>query len=305
MDQLAALEAFVRVAETRSFSEAARALRLSPSVVSKRVADLERAYGAQLFARTTRRVSLTAAGQALLVHAGTALSALEDARQALGAETAAPRGRLRIGAPTSFGSLVLGPAVCAFRERYPQVVVELVLGDRGFNPAVEGFDLVLDDSDRPPQAFVARALPPIRRVACAAPEYLERLGAPRVPGDLAAHDCIHYSELESGVHWRFVDSRGRGQRVRVRAVLASNNARVMLDAALAGQGVVLLPLFVAASALKRGALVSVLSQWTVPSVSLALVYARSAFRPLRARLMLEHLLQTFARDPAPWEAGAA
>ena len=299
MDRLAALEAFVRVAETGSFSEAARWLQVAPSVVSRRIVELERDFAATLFRRTTRSVSLTTAGESLLVRASEALAALEEARAELGQAAVAPRGRLRVSAPTSFGALVLAPAICDFREQHPGVEVELILLDRPVHPATDGFDLVVDDTGRPPEAAVARPLQPIARIAVAAPGYLRRHGAPRTPRDLSRHHCIHYSELESGGSWRFVSRRGVSVRVRVPAVITTNNGGVMRDAALAGQGVAILPRFLAEEALSSADLLPVLEKWTVPDVPLAVVHARSPYMPLRVRLVRDFLLERFTAAARP------
>jgi DNA-binding transcriptional LysR family regulator len=300
MDRFAALEAFVRVAEGQSFSEAARQLSLSPSVVSKRLSDLEHDLGATLLRRTTRQVSLTAAGEILLEHAGAALASLDDARRELGMEAASPGGRLRISAPTSFGSLVLAPAVCEFRRLHEDIRVELMLKDGPVNPATEGFDLALDDSSNPAPSAIASRLAAIARVTVASPEYLQRRGAPRMPRDLERHDCIHYSELESGSSWRFRRPRGGTMDVRVAPVLASNNGRVMLDAVRAGQGIAVLPAFLVREDLAAGSLRQCLSSWRIPEVPLVLLVPRSAYTPLRTRLMRDFLVERFRVSPPPY-----
>lgn len=300
MDRFAALETFVRVAESRSFSEAARQLSLSPSVVSKRLSDLERDFGTELLRRTTRQVSLTAAGEVLLERAGSALASLDEARRELGMQATSPGGRLRLSAPTSFGSLILAPAVCEFRRLHEDTQVELMLNDGPVNPATEGFDLVLDDSSRPAQTAIASRLTAIARVAVAAPAYLRRRGVPRTPRDLENHDCIHYSEMERGTSWRFRRARGGSLDVRIDPVLASNNGRVMLDAARAGQGVAVLPAFLVRDDLAAGSLSLCLEAWPVPAIPLAVLIPRSAYTPLRTRLMRDFLVHRFRADPAPY-----
>ncbi|MCB1739344.1 MAG: LysR family transcriptional regulator [Gammaproteobacteria bacterium] len=298
MDRLAALEAFLRVAESASFAEAARWLQVAPSVVSKRVSDLERDLGVSLFRRTTRSVSLTDEGRRLQLHASAILTTLDQARRELGREAAEPRGRLRLAAPTSFGALVLAPVVCEFRAGYPQVEVELVLVDRPVHPAADGFDLVVDDTGRPADGVVARSLRPIARFAVASPGYLARHGSPRSPRELVGHDCIHYSELESGSRWPFRSRRGASLLARVRPVLTTNSGRVMLDAALAGQGIAVLPGFLVDAALARGDLLSVLDAWRVPPIAVVLAYARSAYTPLRVKLMRDFLLERLSDQVA-------
>ena len=156
MDRFAELEAFVRVVEAGSFVEAARQLGLSPPVVTRRVNDLEQRLQARLLQRTTRRLSVTEAGQELHPRAVAALESLERAEASVGETERSLRGVLRVSSPTSFGTLLLAPLLCEFRETHPGLSIELLLNDRQVNPVAEGFDVVLDDSGDPPANMVAR-----------------------------------------------------------------------------------------------------------------------------------------------------
>ena len=192
MDRLTSMAIFVKAADLGSFTAAAAATGLSSQMVGKHVGALEERLGAELIRRTTRRQSLTAIGQAFYERCRIIL-AEADAADALAADLATtPRGRLRINAPVTFGACCLAPLVGRFLEDYPDVSVELVLSDGYVDLVDEGYDAVIRLGDLADTSLVARALRPHRLVACAAPSYLARRGAPAVPEDLAEHDCLAF-----------------------------------------------------------------------------------------------------------------
>lgn len=301
MDRFAELEAFVRVVDAGSFVEAARQLGISPPVVTRRVNELESRLRVRLLQRTTRRLSVTEAGQAFHPRAVAALESLEQAEASVGEAGPALRGQVRVSAPTSFGVLLLAPLLCAFRAEHPGITVELLLNDRPVNPVAEGFDLVLDDSGDPPPSMVARPVATIRRVLCASPEYLARRGEPREPRELTAHDCIQYRYLDSGASWVLQDGK-RQTRVRVAPVFTTDNGQVMLRAAIEHGGIALLPSFLAVEAMNEGRLRCVMPGWRAPDIVLRAVYPHRAFLPARVRLLVEHLVAHFSTEPLPWEA---
>ncbi len=205
MDRLQALQAFVRVAETHSFSEAARRLRSSKSAVSRNVGALESALGARLFNRTTRSLNLTEAGRAYFERVSRVLADLEEADHALSHLQAKPRGRLQVSAPMSFGFLHLAPALPDFLARYPEVDVELSLSDRYVDVVDEGFDLAMRIGALQDSSLMARRLAPIRMALCASPDYFQRRGTPQSPDDLKSHECLRNSNVAQPQEWRFVE----------------------------------------------------------------------------------------------------
>ena len=183
MDRLAAIEAFVRVAEAQSFSEAARRLRSSKSAVSRNVGALESELGVRLFHRTTRSLTLTEAGRGYFERATRILADLEEANLAVSQLQSAPRGRLRVSAPMSFGFLHLAPALPDFLARYPEVAVDLAMNDRFVDLIDEGFDVAVRIGAMEDSSLIARRLAPIRRVVCASPAFFEARGLPLSPED--------------------------------------------------------------------------------------------------------------------------
>jgi DNA-binding transcriptional LysR family regulator len=299
MDRFQSMKAFARVAETGSFSEAARQLRVSKSVVTKRVGQLERALDARLFHRTTRSVRLTDAGSDYYARAAPVLAQIYEMDSAVGDLKAEVRGDLRISSPTSFGVLHLGRALCDFQARHPRLNIEVILNDRTVHPVAEGFDVALQDAPAASTALIERRIAPVRRVVCASPAYLRRRGTPRQPRDLAGHDCIQYSFLQSGNVWVFDGPKGRAQ-VTVAPRFTTNSGQIMRDAAILGNGVALLPTLLVAPDLRARRLVAVLGQWAPPPLWLAAVYPQSHRQTLKVRLLVEFLTKRFGPDP-PWD----
>jgi DNA-binding transcriptional LysR family regulator len=299
MDRFENLKAFIRVADTRSFSEAARQLRLSKSVVTKRVGQLEQQLNARLFHRTTRQVRLTETGSAYYARAVPLIAELEDMDSAVGGEKAEPRGELRVSSPTSFGTLHLGPALCDLQKQYPRLNIELVLNDRVVNPVNEGFDVVLQDAPASSPLLIERRIAPMRRVVCASPGYLRARGTPRHPLDLTEHDCIQYSFLQTGNVWVFEGRKGRAT-VAVKPRFTTNSGQVMRDAALRGNGIALLPTLLVGPDLRRKRLVAVLGEWSPPELWIAAVYPQTHRAALKVRLLIEFLLKRFGEIP-PWD----
>jgi DNA-binding transcriptional LysR family regulator len=246
------IASFVAVAEAGSISEAARRLRLSKSVVSERLAEIERSLGALLVHRTTRKLSLTEDGAVFLERAARILREVEEATADMAERRGSLSGPLRISAPVTFGRLHLGPALFPFLARHPKLEMTLELEDRRVDAAADGFDAVIRHGPIEDSRLVAWRLAPSRRVLVASPEYLARAGVPTSIEQLHTHRGIFY--MNRGVaDWRFHGPAG-AVNVRARVALRVNNGDMMRDAAAAGLGVALLPTFIVGAAIKSGAL---------------------------------------------------
>ncbi len=193
MDQLIAMRAFRQVAELASFSAAAEKLNMSNGAVSKHVSALENHLGVQLLVRTTRYVGLTDSGRSYLERCARILDDIGESEIALSRHHTTPRGTLRVNAPVSFAILHLGALFAEFLQRYPEIQLDLNLNDRFVDPVEEGFDMVIRIIRQLPDSnLIARKLADIDYVICAAPSYLKRAGTPRIPEDLASHECLLY-----------------------------------------------------------------------------------------------------------------
>ena len=289
------LAAFVQVAEHLSVSAAAQTLGVSKSVVSKRVAQLEQAVRATLFARSTRRVALTPAGEAYLDFARNALRAVADADERLRDLRQELSGQIRITAPVSWGQQVLAPLLPAFLARHPAIEIDLLLGDRLMDIAYERIDLALRMSATGLPDLVATPVARLDWVVCAAPAHLARAGTPQVPADLQTHPCMSYWRERSDNAWVLQDNAsGVQQTVWVQGRYHANNPEAVAQAAVAGLGVALLPVYVCAADLAAGRLLRLLQGWTPVTKfgnQITAVAAPDRMRLLRNRALLDHLRQ--------------
>ena len=302
MDTLDAMRVFVAVAERNGFSAAADALDLSTASVTRQVAALEQRLGMRLLNRTTRRVSLTSAGAAYYQRAVPLLAEFDDLEAAVGAQALVPSGLLRVNAPVSFGIARLGPLLCAYRQRYPQVELDLSLSDRLVDMVEEGFDVAIRIARQPSPTLIARRLAEAELLLCAAPAYLARAGTPRLPADLAGHQCLAYSYWSGGDEWT-LQGRDGDATVRIGGALRANNGDVLRQAALAGMGIILQPDFLVGDDIATGALVRVLPDWRLPPIGIHAVYTSRNHLAPKLRSFIDFLVEAFAAGAGAQAAG--
>lgn len=297
------MAAFAAVAESGSVSGAARRLGVAKSVVSKRVSELERGLGATLLKRTPRSVSLTEAGRTFYERSRAIMAALDEAATAVREDHGGLRGLLRIAAPMTFGTMYLGNMLWPLLREHPALEVAIDLDDRVVDLLGSGYDLGIRVGTLPDSSLVARKLVDMCRVLCASPGYLERAGAPASLDDLARHDCIGYAHLAAGQVWSFQPARGTSEprAVRVKSRFVANNGELMRSAAVAGLGLLLVPEFIVAEALRDGSLVRVLPGCRPLPTALNAIYPRDRHGSPRVRAVVEQLLAAMKPRP-PWEA---
>jgi DNA-binding transcriptional LysR family regulator len=295
MDRLSNIIAFVTVAETHSFAEAARRLNLANSVVSKRIKDLEAYLGARLLQRTTRHVALTDAGYEYFDHARRLINELAEVEENLRYRNENPVGDVKVSAPVSFGSKFMGPPVASFLEKYPDVSVRLFLGDRAAALTEEGFDLAIRIGGIGVEntSLITRKLAESRRVCVAAPGYLAKHGRPAVPQDLSRHNCLLYSGMVDGQHWPFM-VKGRRLMQPVAGRFTSDNGTLLLQAAQGGCGIAMLPTFIAGPSVNGGALEIVLEDYEEPPMKIEAVYVQQRHLSARTRKFIDHLAEYFS-----------
>lgn len=291
------IAAFVATAEAGSISAASRRLGLAKSVVSERLAELERVLGTRLIQRTTRKLSLTENGHMFLPRAQRMMREAEEASVELAARSGKLAGPLRLSAPVSFGILHLAPALSEFLKAHREVDVSLELDDRFVDAAAEGFDAVLRHGAVGDTRLIAKRLAVSRRLLVASPAYLEEQGSPRSLAELAHHRGILYSNREGD--WRFATENGWSV-VRPKAALRVNNGIVMRDAAAAGLGIALLPTFFVYQSIKDGALVSLNVGGEGEGAELFITYARDHGASAKIRALAESLRRSFG-DPPYWD----
>lgn len=293
MDRLSNIIAFVTVAETHSFAEAARRLRIANSVVSKRVKDLEEYLGARLLQRTTRHVHLTDAGYLYFDHARRLVSELAEVEENLRYRNENPVGELKVSAPVTFGSRFLGPAIAGFLDKYPDVAVRLFLGDRSADMIEDGFDVAIRIGQVENASLITRKIAESRRVTVASPAYLARQGRPQTPQDLVRHNCIAYSGLNDGRWWPFMVG-GKRHRQPVAGRLISDNGALLAEAAAEGSGIALLPTFIVGPLVNAGKLEIILEEFEEEPLVIQLVYAQQRHLSARMRKFIDHMAEYFA-----------
>jgi DNA-binding transcriptional LysR family regulator len=289
MDLLGALGAFARVVETGSFSAVARETHASQSAVTRQIAQLEQHFGVRLFHRTTRRLSLTDDGQALLPHARHLLENADEMETALGRQSGEPRGLVRLGTSVA-GGLFLATRLPALLARHPGLSVELVMRDQPSDLIEERLDLAFRSGEIADASLVARRAGQLGRAVVAAPIYLERNGAPATPEDLTEHACLIHDATPDPHVWRFTGPDGP-MSVRVSGAFLANDSEAVRRAARAGHGVALLPEIQLIDDLRAGRLFRLLEDYPSQQVPVHIVYPSRRHLAPRTRVVLDFLIE--------------
>jgi len=291
---------FGKVAEAGSFVRAATELGLSKATVSKAVSRLERRLGERLFNRTSRRLSLTETGRVLSLRAARILTDAEAVEAEALAQSATPRGRVRLAAPMSFGLLHVAPALPDFLAAYPEISIELHLSDEILDLIGGGFDLALRIAALSDSSMLARRLCEVRRPLVGAPEYFVRHGRPSHPRELAQHACLGYSYLPSRDRWEFAGPDGEVQSIAVRGPLLANNADALMPALRAGVGLAVQPEFVVWRDLQERRLEAVMTHWRAPLIALNIISPPGGPRPSKVAVLMDFLIRRYSGQPLPW-----
>lgn len=286
------MSVFVRAVEAGSLTGAAKRLGVAKSAVSRRVSQLEERLGARLFNRNSRSLSPTEAGRAFYERASRILSDVSEAEDMMRSLSGELRGRLRVAAPMAFGLRHLSSVVVDFMVEHPRVEVEVDLDDRFIDLVGEGHDLAIRIGALKDSGLVARAVAPCRFVVCASPRYLSARGTPGTPDDLAGHDCLSHANRPLGEQWRF-HTGGEWRSVRVAGRLNANNGDVLMDAAVAGLGLAVLPTFIASDAISRGDLRVVLAGHPMEARKIHAVWPSRLGLSAKARAFVEFLAGRF------------
>jgi DNA-binding transcriptional LysR family regulator len=298
MDRVGEMTAFVRAVETGGFSAAARKLGLTPSALSKLVTRLEDRLGARLLQRTTRRLQLTAEGEAFYARARPILSAINEAEAEVAEAGASPRGLLRLHCGSAFGMHQLASAIPRFQELHPEVEMDITVADEKVDSMEDGFDLAIRIGPLDESSMVARRICNLERVICAAPAYLERRGTPHTPDDLQQHNCLWITSLPALRRWPF-DTDDGIRVVQIGGNTVANNAETVLQLAVAGVGITRLTDVIVGDAIRRGELVPILTEWHhAEPVPLFATYPSGRNLSPKVRAMVDFLVAEFGS--APW-----
>lgn len=275
---------FVAVAEAESFTTAAKRLGISTAQVSRQVSALEARLSTKLFYRTTRKVSVTEAGQVYYQHCRQVLDGLKEAELAITNMQSTPTGKLKITAPVTYGERSVAPLVNNFVAKYPLLDVELHLTNQVINLLDEGFDLAIRLGKLENSTMIAKRLTSRTQYVCASPDYLAKFGEPHSLSELHQHNCLQGTLG----YWRFQD-KGKVYNIKVKGNICCNSGRVLVDAALKGLGIVQLPDYYVLPFIESGQLVSLLQQYQEPSEGIWALYPQNRHLSPKVRLLIDYL----------------
>ena len=297
LPDLEGLAIFAKVAECRSFADAAAELQLSKATVSKAVSRIESRLGARLIIRTAHRFELTDAGRNLVGRAAHILAEGEAAEDVAAAQARAPRGLVRLAAPTSFGASQVAPLLPDFLAAFPEISIDLHLSDAMTDVIGEGFDAAIRIAVQPGASLVAHRLCEMPRYLVGAPAYLDKYGRPRHPLHLTEHRCIGYGYAMHTEVWRFTKG-SKAASVRPSGPLRVNNGDAMMPALIAGAGLGVLPEFFLREALESHRLERLLPDWSIPLGAVYWVTRPEEPLPKRVEVLGAYLIEKLARTAA-------
>lgn len=303
MDKFKQLESFVAVATLGSLSAAARAEGIAPAMMGRRISALEARLGIKLLNRSTRRLSLTSEGNALLEEAQRILRDLNETEARLSQGSIRPEGHLRISAPAGFGRRHVAPLIPEFITAYPEVSVTLDLSDRLVDLIEERYDCAIRIGELDDSQFIGLRLADNQRVVVAAPGYLEQHGCPRTPDDLARHNCLSFGTQGNQSRGWLLKHNGEVRAIRVKGNLACSDGSVLHQWTLAGFGLAWRSLWEVRDDLAQGRLISVLDDFAAPPNGVFAMLPERKHLPLRVRLFIDMLKARYA-SPEYWESGA-
>jgi len=298
MDRLKQIEAFVSAATRGSLSAAARVEGVTPAIIGRRLDALEARLGVKLLLRTTRKLTITFEGQAFLEDCQKVLNEFANAEAAVSLGGVRATGQLRVSAPLGFGRRHVAPLVGEFMQANPEVTVSLDLSDRLVDLLNENIDCAIRIGELTDSSLVSVRLGEMRRMVVASPAYLVAHGVPRAPADLAGHNCLSLGQQRG---WMFRDPQsGAVDTVKVSGSFECNDGAVLHDWALAGQGLAWRSLWEVGQDIREGRLTSVLDAWQVPPMGIYAVFPQRRHLPLRVRLFIDLLKETYGRS-SYWE----
>ena len=289
MSDWSGVSEFVAVAETESFTAAAKRLGISTAQVSRQVSALEERLSAKLFYRTTRKVSVPEVGGIYYQHCRQVMDGLADAERAITNLQSTPKGKLKITAPITYGERSVAPLVNDFVTQYPELEVQLVLSNQQIDLIDEGFDLAIRLGQLGDSTMIGKRLATRKQYVCAAPEYLSAFGAPHTLSELDRHNCL------SGTldYWRFQE-KGKARNIRVKGNFSCNSGPVLVDAALKGMGIVQLPDYYVQEYINQGQLIELLPNYREPDDAVWALYPQNRHLSPKVRMLVDYLAKELA-----------
>ncbi len=297
MDRFTSMQIFIAAVEEGSFAAAARRFQLSPAMAGKHVSAIESDLNVRLLQRSTRRLSMTDAGQRYYVRCKAILEAMEEANREASDIQTTPRGLLRIAAPVAFGAMHLGQIVSRYLEQFPQVTLDVVLDDKYADLLENRIDVAIRVGRLDDPLLVTRRLAPCRMMLCASPAYLQRQGAPETPEDLSRAPRLAFSQAVSTGDWTIYDTQGRPHTIEGACRMTANNIQLLLEAALAGTGIAYGPSFVFGEHIKQGRLITLLPAYRTTELTLQAVYPSAIRIPSKVRSFVDFIAEALGDAP--------
>lgn len=289
MDKFTSMNTFVKVVEQGSFAAAAKELALSSTMVGNHIRYLEELLSTKLIYRTTRKQSLTEAGQIYYGRCIELLDQITDAELEIKDLHDMPRGVLRVSAPITFGNACLAVNIHEYMAQVPEVELQLILSDYCVDLVNDNYDVAIRIGELPESGMVARPLKPYRLVTCASPEYLEKYGAPKIPADLALHNCLSFRNHQILRQWTFHQD-GCDYPVKLNGNLSINNGQGLKEAALSGVGIIIQPEILLHQELGSGELIEILHDFSIPCRPMNLIYLPDRNMPPKLRSFIDFIV---------------
>ncbi|MFB3100246.1 MAG: LysR family transcriptional regulator [Gammaproteobacteria bacterium] len=296
METLAGMRVFARVVEAGSFSEAGRQLGLAPSSVSRQINELEDSLGALLFQRTTRKLSLTEAGELYYERTTSIVTEVDEAKLAISQLDGTPTGILRLNVHGSLSRRYIVPIVVAFQEKFPRVEIVLLASDQVLDMIEHRIDLTIRLGVLKDSSLVARKIGSGRRVLCASTAYLDNTDPPKSTADLALHNCLTFRENPGSNIWKFKNSNGVLSEVSVTGNLYANDGESLVAAAAMGHGIILVPEWLVNCELREGTLQEILTNYTTTpkETPMYALYPRQRHLPPKVRAFIDFIVERFS-----------
>ena len=290
------LLSFIRVVEKGSFTDAADSLGCSKSIVSKRIARLEKNLGAKLLYRTTRSLTLTEVGGDFYKRGMQIGQDLEETIFQVSYAHSAPRGKIRLATPISFGTQHLAGCVADFMHRFPEIKVEFLLGNQYDDLYDNNLDLAIRIGSLPDSSLMARQLTVRAMRVCASPRYLKKHGIPREPKDLEQHNCLIHYNSRTGNEWHLQGPDGKNQRIKVSGNFMASSSQALEQAAVSDLGIVMMPGYMMTNDIKAGRLQYLLTDYCPKNIPVYAVYPPNRHLAPKIRSLVDYLVERFDQE---------
>ena len=296
MDRLMSMRVFSAVAKNRSFSVAAKKLSISKAMVSKHIKSLENSLSVRLFNRTTRKLNLTDAGSSYYEKVNIILSEIDETESAISQLNSEPKGKLKVMAQPSFGAFHLSRALSLYLKKYTEVTVNLELSHRIPDLVEENIDLAFHVGELNDSMYVSRRIASARRVICASPEYIKKIGMPKKPEDLLNHNCLIYMPRNDMGKWEFLD-KGKRKKIKVTGDIQCNSGDALRVASIQSRGITQLPTYMVGLDIQAGRLQALLEDFEPEKQPIYAIYNHRKYISAKIKTFIDFIYNLYQPEP--------